>query len=63
MPESRSNPALVTKTLVHNAAVAATGASRLTIGSFLDFCSLCDSAVILDELRTIESPDALRNFR
>jgi hypothetical protein len=59
MPESRSNPALVTKTLVHNAAVAATGASRLTIGSFLDFCSLCDSAVILDELRTIESPDAL----
>jgi len=56
------NPALVTKTLVHNGALAAAGQGRLTLSLFMDFCSLCEATVILDDLRAIESSDILPRF-
>lgn len=62
MPQPAGNPALVTKTLVHNGALAAAGRGRLTLSLFMDFCSLCEATVILDELRAIESSDILPQF-
>ena len=62
MPEAAGNVALVTKTLVHNGAAAAAGEGRLTLGLFLDFCSLCEAATLLDELRAVESADTLPQF-
>lgn len=62
MVGSAGNLALITKTLVHNGALAAAGQTRLTLSLFLDFCSLCEAAVILDQLRAIESSDVLPRF-
>jgi hypothetical protein len=62
MPKSTGNAALVTKTLVHNGALAAASQDRLSVGLFLDFCSLCDAATILDDLQAIESSDTLPQF-
>jgi hypothetical protein len=59
MAEQQLNRALVTKTLVFNAASAVSGDRRVTLGLFLDLCSLCEATVILDDLRTMESSDAL----
>lgn len=57
--ERGSNAALVTKTLVHNGAVALADPSKLDLPAFLDLASLCDASVILDRLKALESADQL----
>jgi hypothetical protein len=57
--ELSGNKALVTKTLLDSGGSVSVAGRRLSVGSFLDFCSLCEAVTILDSLLTIESPDAL----
>jgi hypothetical protein len=54
-----SNNALVTKTLVGQAAQAIQQADSLSLRSFLALSNLCEAAVILDKLYMIKSSDAL----
>lgn len=54
-----SNTALVTKTLVGQAAEAVERTDRLSLRSFLALSNLCEATVILDRLSVIESSNAL----
>ena len=56
------NPALVTKTLVFNAARAIDRPDELTWAVCLDLSSLCEASVILDSLEAIDSSDVLPAF-
>lgn len=53
------NVALVTKTLIHNGASLVERTDNLNLANFLDFCSLCEAAVVLDEVATLTSSDDL----
>jgi hypothetical protein len=54
-----SNTALVTKTLVGQAAEAIERTNSLSLRSFLALSNLCEATVILDRLSVIESSNAL----
>ena len=54
-----ANTALVTKTLVGQAAQAIERTDRLELRSFLALSNLCEATVILDRLNVIESSNAL----
>jgi hypothetical protein len=60
--EGEANVALVTKTLVHNAARTIEAPAALTWPAFLDLSSLCEATVILDRLMAIDSSDVLPSF-
>lgn len=60
--EEQPNVALVTKTLVQNSAALVAQSYPFTLELFMDFCSLCEATIILDELHAIESSDALTAF-
>jgi hypothetical protein len=53
------NVALVTKSLVYQAAQAIEEPGDVTLGSFFDLCSLCEATVILDKMQVLRSVDEL----
>ena len=58
-----SNTALVTKTLLAQAAEAIERTDRLSLRSFLALSNLCEATVILDRLTVIESSNVLPRLR
>ena len=57
--DEAANVALVTKTLIHNGGAVVEQKDSLTLTNFLDFCSLCEATVVLDEIVTLNSSDNL----
>jgi hypothetical protein len=51
------NHGLVTQTLVRNAGIALSSPGSLNLTVLLDLCTLCEAAVLLDQLAALEAAD------
>ncbi|MBE8520613.1 hypothetical protein ILP97_24530 [Amycolatopsis sp. H6(2020)] len=57
MAETGENVALVTQTLVANAGTVLSRPETLTLPLFLDLCTLCEAAVLLDRLEALDASE------
>jgi hypothetical protein len=59
MSVAPENSALVTKTLLYNGSAALTALEAIDLPTFLDFCALCEAAVLLDRMYALQSPNKI----